>query len=673
VNKLIRDVTKEFVPGVPAIPARPAYCYEAPSVGASQAGLGSVGGSSVTEGTPAWGNFTRYNGFIVPIYQTLTREDGSTYQVIVGYTSMRGAPSPAFNPVYTAATSTACLPAIAGVPGVPPQVTRQNAGPDWRASARSISKLSGDVTATFNVSPYPHTIVGFGNKDNGPNQGDIKMGVFLATDNGSTFVRPIIDGVEQTSVGSYLPNDKVELTRVHGSFTIRVGGALLYSGLATTEDAVFLDSMLYTEADYVDNPTFVQAQSIPIAGSVGLSPVFSSAFSAIGSVGITGKPVGSLVDGDAALQVTGSVGLAAQSSVIATQNLLVSGSVGLTGVVPSYLDYTSAALTLGALAMQAADYAVTNGVIVLPTVAMEAYGGTAGATVAGGDEVLPKLVTTGVMYTGGLITGGLNLGGLSALASENTYAGVAVTLTAMLCYGDDGFGVPNYYGHNDDLQMSSFIDGDPTIVAIWQDGLDIEPSMTLAVVANGSMFDGLLLDESLSVEDIVNALIESGVNLSTATRVPLADMQQLAFNIATGAATRYDNFEFTQFVRTDEGTFGIKKDGVYRLREGDDAGNDRTALVDFGATAFGTSKIKHIHNIYLGLSGDGTVYVKLKDDGNNERTYRVSGSTPSRKVNPGKNRKGREWSVRLEWVDSTAIELESVEFVIAGSGTRRIG
>jgi len=62
--------------------------------------------------------------------------------------------------------------------------------------------------------------------------------------------------------------------------------------------------------------------------------------------------------------------------------------------------------------------------------------------------------------------------------------------------------------------------------------------------------------------------------------------------------------------------------------------------------------------------------VKLSADGKDYKTYRVVGQQPTKRVRTAKGITAREWGTRLEWVDSTDIELDAVEFVLAGSSRR---
>lgn len=674
-NKLVRNVTKKYVAGTPGTAPKPAYCYTRTVTTQTSGGnLGSVGTSSPdTIGLVDGGGGTKVNGFVVPIFRQVDPpyvDDAGNLvtQEIVGYTNMRHSPDPVSQPSYTSTTETICEPAVPGIPGTPATVTLQNAGPDWRASARSIKSVAGDATASFNLAISPRAMVGFATNDRGANQADMRMGVFAAKVGGVIVLRPILNGVLGTSFGTMEAGSRLTLIRAAGEFKIAVDGEVEYVTAATTSDPVFLDAMLYTSEDFVDDPVLAAAVSQSVSGSVGLQAALATTTGVAGSVGLAGQ-VGLVADGEALLQVTGEVGFSATALVTPIEALSISGSVGFSAVL-ARSEYTGSQLSIGPLSMQASDYVVTNGTVVLPKIQVEGNGGLAEAEVAGADLVLAPLLGSALMYTGGLIESELELPALTMVAADRIYGEGEVTLPTLTVYGDDGFGDPNYYGHNELLRIAAPMYSDPTLLGMWVEGLELQAEMSFAVLVQGSFFEGLLLDPLFSIQDLVNAMVNSGVTLASATTMPNPELAQFAFDAATGAATRYDGFGFSGFVRTDHGTYGIKPDGVYRMREGDDDGAPRSALVDFGADKFGGSVKKHIHTMYIGMNTDGELFVKLSADGSSYKTYRVVGQQPTVRVRTGKGVTAREWSTKLEWVDSTSIELEAVEFVLAGSSRR---
>lgn len=680
-NKLIRPVTKQYIPGVAAIPPTPARCY-------TQTITRTTSGSVSTTSTfvsLADGANQSFGGFATPVFRQVppyTDAFGNfVTRELVGWDALRFAPA---NPVYTESTETICTPAVLGREGVAAQLTLQNAGPDWRASARSIERRTGDATAAFDVGNSPRILIGLSTRDTGADQSDVRMGVAFVAAGQTTQIIPINSGVQQAAVGTFTNGGRIVLSRVGDRFFIQSGGTLVYSAPASTLEPVYLDAMLYTSSDFVNNPEFSTPISASVSGRVGFTAGLSTRTGVPQSLGFAGV-AGTLVDGIARVSVAGRVGYTGVVLTALGQEASVSGRVGFTGVLRTgvaLLDgsyggaeafnsgLTSAAITVGPLSTFAADKPYTAGATVLSSIAVEGRTGEVSQTVDGADIVLAPPVSYATMQTGGIITGQLVLQSLRSLAADRPYAGATMTLPTLLVYGDDGFGDPNYYGHNEGLELSAPMYTDPSLFASIYETLELETEMSLAVIVSGTVFEGLILDPSLSVTDFLYAMIESGVSLSSATQMPDPSVAQYAFNSLTGAATRYSDFGFTQFTRVGGATYAVKPDGLYRLRTGDDDGLPRSALVDFGTMAFGAQQRKNIETMYLGMTTDGTVYAKLKADGGNEKIYHVIQREPTMRVRTGKGLTAREWSLKLEVVDATRVDLDTVDFVV-GASVRR--
>lgn len=681
-NKLIRPVTKQYIPGVTAIPPRPARCY---TQTITRTTSGSVGTTSTFVSYEAGVNQS-FGGFATPVFRQVPSYIGDFGQLVtqelVGWNILRFAPA---NPIYTTTEQTICTPAVAGREGVAAQTIEQNAGPDWRASSRSVERKTGDVTAAFDVSNSPRILIGFSTRDTGANQSDVRMGVAFVTAGQTTQIIPINSGVQQAAVGTFTNGDRVALSRVGDKFFIQSGNDLVYSATASTLEPVYLDALLYTSNDSVDNPEFSTPLAVSVSGRFGFTAGLTARTGVSASIGFAGA-VGTLVDGTVLVSVSGQIGFTGVVLTANGQEVSAAGQVGFTGALRTgvvFLDgstggdetfnsgLTTSAITIGPLTTFAADKPYTAGAIVLSSIAVEGRTGEVSQTVDGADIVLAPLVSYATMQTGGLITAQLVLQGLRSLAADRPYAGATMTLPALLVYGDDGFGDPDYYGHNEGLELSAPMYTDPSLFASIYETLELETEMSLTVLLSGTIFEGLILDPSLSAKGFLYAMIESGINLSSATQLPDTSVAQYAFNSISGAATRYSDFGFTQFARAGQETFAIKPDGLYRLRGGDDNGELRSALVDFGAMAMGVQQSKHLETLFLGLGTDGTVYAKLTGDGGEELIYRAVERESTMRVSPGRGASAREWRLKLEIFDAEKASLDSIDFYVAVSSRRR--
>jgi hypothetical protein len=681
-NKLIRPVTKQYIAGVTAIAPAPARCYTQ-TITRTTSGSVSTTNTFVSIDEVTNGGIS-FGGFAAPVYRTVPAYIDLSGQIVtqelVGWNVLRFAPG---DPIYTTTTETICTPAIEGREGVAAQIIEQNAGPDWQASALSIESRSGGVTAAFNVNSSPRVIIGFSTRDSGAAQGDIRMGVAFVTAGTTTNVAPILNGVVQASVATYTPGDRVTLVRVGGRFYINLAGTMVYGADATTEEDVFLDAMLYTSNDFIDSPKLGPAETTPVSGGFGFTPRLSTVTGVSGPVGFY-SDANTLVGGLLNVSINSKFGFTATTLSVIQQGVAISGTFGFEKTIRSgvflflrdpllSLDNTTisgATEVLGPVVVRASAYPYSYGEPELKLFKLVARGGELSQSVAGADLVLAPMPSYSTMLTGGLINSELALKPLVMLAADSAYGGGGLAIPSLRVYGDDGFGIPNYYGYNEGLVLSAPMFTDPSLFASMYETLELETELSLAVLLSGTIFEGLILDPSLSVTDFLSAMIESGINLSSATQLPDPSVAQYAFNALSGAATRYSDFGFTQFTRVGGTTYAVKPDGLYRLRPGDDAGQSRSALADFGTMAFGAQQRKNIETMYLGMTTDGTVYAKLKADGGNEKIYHVIQREPTMRVRTGKGLTAREWSLKLEVVDATRVDLDTVDFVV-GASVRR--
>lgn len=80
------------------------------------------------------------------------------------------------------------------------------------------------------------------------------------------------------------------------------------------------------------------------------------------------------------------------------------------------------------------------------------------------------------------------------------------------------------------------------------------------------------------------------VAINNSARAAKQEALQYAVNVLTGALTTYQNFGFTQFARVGGETYTIRPDGLYCLRGDTDNGETLRAMIDFGASDYGTAK-----------------------------------------------------------------------------------
>lgn len=577
---------------------------------------------------------------------------------------------------YTSPTSTEQLvwvPATPAQPGIPAQpYIDEGADTGWNAAAISVDRFSGDVVASVDVPLDPRMAVGFCTVDTGANIRDIAFGVLLRQAEAvggvpHIYVAPLVNGEEREQDAVVVPHGRVQLLRIANDLLVHVGGEPVLT-MPCTRAAVHLDVMLYTTADYADNPVFLPVVSGSARGIVGANLDFAAQARVRGSVPIWSE-VGTAVDGDLLVSVRGHVNIYVRTPPTVYAYTPVEFRTGVVGTVRPVI---SRAAVLPPIRCLAADGPRAGGVVTLPALKGSVAGQTPTFRLLGGSLVAPRLGVAARMDSGFIAGAHLRTSPLLGLAADRPYCQAKVTLPVPAVTSDSGLPYDNFKLHLEDLELLSYVYPDPDLFASITSELGMHPTMSLGLLVATEYADGLLLDPSITITSLIEILVRSGITLSSSTGAPAAgtDLRQFGFNLDTGAATRYEGFEFDKFAYSPQGTYAMRKDGVYLLREGDDDGLPRSALVDFGTSTFGTGTKKHIETMYLGLSTDGTAYVKLNPDSGGERVYRVVQGAPTYRVHTGRGLTGREWSATLQILDHTSAELDDVVFLVSAAAKR---
>jgi len=145
---------------------------------------------------------------------------------------------------------------------------------------------------------------------------------------------------------------------------------------------------------------------------------------------------------------------------------------------------------------------------------------------------------------------------------------------------------------------------------------------------------------------------------------PADDVETWVMNTETGGFTRYDGFNFNSYAKIGDSYYGCAEDGIYQLDGDTDNGEPIRAMVSFGKQNFGTSALKRITNAYVGVSGQGRLFLKVLAEGR-EYTYAQRGYDEQLQVQRFDTGKG----LRVNWLefelynaDGEDFELASVEF-----------
>lgn len=522
----------------------------------------------------------------------------------------------------------ACFPAQPYIAATPPTVTYTSIN-GWNGGARSIDQMDGDGYIEFQVNSAPAAVVvGLSDIDDSPLPSEQSHALYI---HGAVVDVMEAGVIVHTSSVSHTYANVYRIER-RGLTVTYSSGVWSYTSAAPVAGALFVDASIYASGDFVDNPV-------------------------IAALGNTGTAAGSL----GVMFGHGYEGAYAEAyGALAA----MSGSAGV-------IELNEGAGTLQALTGVASDYVYTYGGGDLRALTGTGDGGYPEVSILYGAGIMAPMIGAAVGFTGEVGTVVATLPKLSGWASEGPYAEAAGTLAAMQGYADSGWPVPNEKFVQEVLLTGDFyLPSNPASGSI-TDGLEITDEFAYNLSVDDVIYDALALADSLTVEQAIEALLESslllGNDLSGALRLELpggvisGEPLQYAVNVLTGAITTYSGFGFTGFARCGQELYGCKADGVYHMRRGDDAGALIQGHIDFGTTDFGSTGVKSVESVYLGVATDGQIVARLVADDGDERQYRVVQRGPIMRAVTAKGVGGRMWNVALEIIDASEFELDVLE------------
>jgi hypothetical protein len=183
----------------------------------------------------------------------------------------------------------------------------------------------------------------------------------------------------------------------------------------------------------------------------------------------------------------------------------------------------------------------------------------------------------------------------------------------------------------------------------------------VAILNPGGELELPMID-SVDVDDLPARAVTSLITTDGRDRVVSCGW---CLNLGTGAATRYDDFDFTSW----DAGYATKADGIYEI----DTAAAAPYEVDFGLENFGTSEEKSMPAMYLGAQSDEALAVSIGTvEGDFEYSARTfsADSLATHRVDPGLGLRDNYFHLKLIGSNGGDFILASVEFAPAKSNRR---
>lgn len=173
------------------------------------------------------------------------------------------------------------------------------------------------------------------------------------------------------------------------------------------------------------------------------------------------------------------------------------------------------------------------------------------------------------------------------------------------------------------------------------------------------------LDDTISLSSILNSEIidqfefvgalQSGEFYST-----------FSFNPEGYALTTYSNFNFNSIAEFNGKYILANSTGLYEFGGTTDNLAEIVARIKTSAMDFGSTSRKQVKKMYLGLTNDGNLVLKVSTDGKGEFFYILESRTEgldTQAIKVGKGLVGRYWQFTLITTENSTLDLDSMEFL----------
>lgn len=187
----------------------------------------------------------------------------------------------------------------------------------------------------------------------------------------------------------------------------------------------------------------------------------------------------------------------------------------------------------------------------------------------------------------------------------------------------------------------------------------VEPHFILKI----EVTDDAIFDDTFDLRMLYRPEVREQIVISALYVAPDGGITSWVVNTRTGAVTEYENFDFNSFCQNGVHYLGATKDGLYILDGEDDAGTPTLAHLRSGFAQFGGSRYTSFKAAYLGIRGDGNIFLKLDTGDGRAYTYRtVVQNQQSTKVRFGKGLRARYFAFELI-TEGQDFDLDTIEFV----------
>lgn len=634
-NRLLKTMVARYVPAVPAVFERPAYCQTiGSSAGSTRRRRRRSSSSSSSKSTSqssqqAISSVEYGTGLGVTTSPAVSVEYGTGVGVLISPAVPGSKTSGSSMQTYTIV----CYEAVPGVAGSPARTDySDNFG--WNGGARSRDQVA--ESGFFRVVLPPSAagvMVGFCGRTLNHNYAGTTHSLvarresFTIVESGAT-----VYGPEALPAGA-----TIELQRHNGKVTYWVNGTQVHQSDTPLVGETYGAVVLYSATDYVDNPRI---------GTLDVVQEFRTELPATRAA-ISDVPDLQFVDAEMP-----------PLRVIAQLDL-VPGVNKFRATLPSMVCAISDVTNYNRVQAVVSGFSC-NAVLGIIEEQINAF-----------LAVTPPLVLSCIGRQGANVEMTVPLPLAFAAADITTYNRVQTIIPVRLTTSTlEPYMPPGVVDGGDSLLGFDWGGLEAAIILVAVASLNASSEASITVVIDLATEDGLTLADSVQFSQLVELIARESIAVSSDTTLVRREALQYAVNWVTGALTTYKNFDFQGFAGGDGDLYAWKADGLYRIGAQTDAGELVSGLIRYGNSDLGDTFAKRAEAAYVGVRTDGQCYLRVVTNGV-DRVYRTQGANDVMKARLAQGVLARYWDVTLELTDASFAAVDSLEIEV-GVTTRRV-
>ena len=667
-NRLIKVPILTYVPEVRAVQGSPAFCETRLIFAGYKVQPSSVAFLTVDD-------LRRLKATGIPTNSSpVVNAQGK----IIGYQLYFPAPASSRVPLYQEVRK--CYPGTEAVAGVPGRVDKSGDNA-WNSGARSISKVPVGSYAAVDIPSAFSGAVLFGLSD-----GQYDHTYYHPSH--ALVARPTgITAVERgTAVSDVNPTaTRLMLVRSADSVSFFADTELIHTSNNAIIGDAYADATLYSLSNYVDNPVigrYIEASGVSTVELV------------------TGVGSGTRGTAELAMEVAGAVEVNGLTMIAGTVSLsmTVSASPSLEQQVRGTAELSAEAECAGFLAFGYDQPARQVGVLsAVGKIGLKGFAAVKDDRVTRafyarsivpipiihisfGQQIESKPIEArGVLFPGAISSKISTIAHWSALpvtlslagkASLDEYIGAAGLVPPPSITSWFSYLPSNQLDASQMVVTADYWSMDSILLFAMQESLSLTDEMSMYALLPFELMESMGISSSITLQGLIQMAISEKMSISSDIYSSQRQAIQYAVNSKSYALSRYSGMGFTKFVRVCDETYGVNSEGLCRIGHDTDDGDTINAMIDFGATDYGTSRAKRMNSIYAGIATDGCVYLRVTGDGGKEQVYRTVESSGTARAMTAKGLSARHWRVRLELWDASFADLSDIEVEIGVSQRR---